>query len=287
MFLIPKTPWATVWRIDNCGFHGRIPDRCCQWRERETTTGRCGQTVFDGASVMLTQLEVPVFTNIAASVLESQRVLTVFNAAPAPTEPLPDELWALCDVLCVNEPEALLTGRKVETDSEAEAGGSELLDRGVGAVLLTRGRRGCLLARKEGCVSVCVRCFAEHTGGYHRRRRRVFRRAGAFGRERVDARSCLTRRRRGSWKSTVDKDLRHRADAAETNIASMAAKFDVHLPRPPSEGAAPAPPTPRLPIWVGETAAGAALADTVRWDSRTAVRRWCSRGGHGRPLNRA
>ena len=65
-------------------------------------------------------------------------MLTVFNAAPAPTAPLPDELWGLCDVLCVNEPELqLLTGK---TDAEAEAACTELLKRGVGAVLLTRGK---------------------------------------------------------------------------------------------------------------------------------------------------
>ena len=112
--------------------------------------------VFDGAAVVLTQLEVPVATNIAAlRKAKAKKVLTVFNAAPAPTEPLPDELWALCDVLCPNEPELqLLTGRKVETDAEAEAACGELLKRGVGAVLLTRGRRGCLLVNAQG--SICV-----------------------------------------------------------------------------------------------------------------------------------
>ena len=115
-------------------------------------------TVFDGASVVLTQLEVPVATNIAAlRKAKAKGVLTVFNAAPAPTEPLPDELWALCDVLCPNEPELqLLTGRKVETDAEAEGACGELLKRGVGAVLLTRGRRGCLLVRAQGSISVGV-----------------------------------------------------------------------------------------------------------------------------------
>ena len=39
-------------------------------------------------------------------------MLTVFTRRHPPT--LPDELWALCDVLCVDEPELqLLTGRKV------------------------------------------------------------------------------------------------------------------------------------------------------------------------------
>ena len=95
-------------------------------------------------------------TNIAAlRKAKAKKVLTVFNAAPAPTEPLPDELWALCDVLCPNEPELqLLTGRKVETDAEAEEARWSCLIEGVGAVLLTRGRRGCLLVRAQG--SICV-----------------------------------------------------------------------------------------------------------------------------------
>ena len=113
-------------------------------------------SVFDGAAVVLTQLEVPVATNIAAlRKAKAKNVLTVFNAAPAPTEPLPDELWGLCDVLCPNEPELqLLSGRKVESDAEAEEACGELLKRGVGAVLLTRGSRGCLLVTAKG--SICV-----------------------------------------------------------------------------------------------------------------------------------
>ncbi|KAK7235944.1 carbohydrate kinase [Aureococcus anophagefferens] len=62
-----------------------------------------------GARVVLTQLEVPLATTMRA--LERGRhagALTVFNAAPAPTEPLPDALFALCDVVCPNETEAAI-----------------------------------------------------------------------------------------------------------------------------------------------------------------------------------
>ena len=47
---------------------------------------------FARAEVLLTQLEVPMAVNLAA--LRAGRaagLMTVFNAAPAPTEPLPDE----------------------------------------------------------------------------------------------------------------------------------------------------------------------------------------------------
>ena len=68
---------------------------------------------FAQSRVLLTQLEVPVETTIAA--LRKGReagCLTVCNTAPAPDGGLPDELLALTDVLCPNESEAaLLTGR--------------------------------------------------------------------------------------------------------------------------------------------------------------------------------
>lgn len=67
---------------------------------------------FAASRVLLTQLEVPVPATLAA--LKAGRaagLTTVFNSAPAPTEPLPDELYPLCDVVCPNETEtALLTG---------------------------------------------------------------------------------------------------------------------------------------------------------------------------------
>jgi len=44
-------------------------------------------------------------------------LLTVCNTAPAPEGGLPDELLALCDVLCPNESEAaLLTGAPTDTE---------------------------------------------------------------------------------------------------------------------------------------------------------------------------
>ena len=48
-------------------------------------------------------------------------LLTVCNTAPAPEGGLPDELLALCDVLCPNESEAaLLTGAPTDTEPYPE-----------------------------------------------------------------------------------------------------------------------------------------------------------------------
>lgn len=75
---------------------------------------------FAQSRVLLTQLEVPVETTIAA--LRKGReagCLTVCNTAPAPEGGLPDELFALTDVLCPNESEAaLLTGRAPKSGAQ-------------------------------------------------------------------------------------------------------------------------------------------------------------------------
>ena len=111
-----------------------------------------------GARVVLTQLEVPVATTMRA--LERGRqagALTVFNAAPAPTEPLPDALFALCDVVCPNETEtAILTGLKTGTDEECVIAAKAILAKGAKNVVLTLGARGCCLVRAGETVWVPV-----------------------------------------------------------------------------------------------------------------------------------
>ena len=78
---------------------------------------------FAASRVLLTQLEVPLAATLSA--LRHARaagLTTVFNAAPAPTSPLPDELWPLVDVFCPNETEAaLVTGLPTKTLAEVLA----------------------------------------------------------------------------------------------------------------------------------------------------------------------
>ena len=103
---------------------------------------------FARSRVLLTQLEVPFATTLAALRKGREAGLTnVFNPAPAPPEPLPDEVWPLCDVVCPNETEtALLTGLPTETMDQCEAAARSLLAKGARAVVLTLGERGCLPA---------------------------------------------------------------------------------------------------------------------------------------------
>ncbi|KAH8057541.1 carbohydrate kinase [Aureococcus anophagefferens] len=96
----------------------------------------------------------------ATTMLERGRqagALTVFNAAPAPTEPLPDALFALCDVVCPNETEtAILTGLKTNTDEECVVAARAILAKGAKNVVLTLGARGCCLVRAGETVWVPV-----------------------------------------------------------------------------------------------------------------------------------
>lgn len=104
------------------------------------------KTAIANADALLLQLESPVETVIrAAGVAHAHGVTVILN--PAPARPLPAELLSLVDVLIPNESEtALLTGLPVDDQAEAEAAAVALRELGVGAVILTLGERGALLA---------------------------------------------------------------------------------------------------------------------------------------------
>lgn len=81
-----------------------------------------------------------------ATGLERARLLgmtTILNAAPIPREPLEDKLFALVDILIVNEVEAaVLTQSNVESPETAQEAAVILLARGPGSVIVTLGAQG-------------------------------------------------------------------------------------------------------------------------------------------------
>ncbi len=97
------------------------------------------------ARVVMASCEVPqAATHAAFAHARKGGALTLLN--PAPAQPLPDELLALCDLLTPNETELrLLAGMPVGTPAAAAA--EALLARGVGAVAVTLGAAGCALFR--------------------------------------------------------------------------------------------------------------------------------------------
>lgn len=107
--------------------------------------------VFVGAGVVLLQLEVPVETVLAAAQAGRQAgARVILNPAPAPSGPLPDEIWASVDIVTPNETEAAaLTGADAPEDA-ARA----LLARGVGIVIVTLGAEGALVATRDGMQRV-------------------------------------------------------------------------------------------------------------------------------------
>lgn len=101
--------------------------------------------VLGGCRVMVASFELPLPAVRAALRLGREAgAVTVLN--PAPAQPLPPDLAPLVDVLTPNATEVnALAGQPPEADPALAA--SQLLEQGVGAVLLTLGERGAVIYR--------------------------------------------------------------------------------------------------------------------------------------------
>jgi ribokinase len=98
------------------------------------------------ARVVMASCEVPLAATLAAfAYARAGGAFTLLN--PAPAQPLPDTLLALCDLLTPNETELrLLAGMPAGTPTAAAA--EALLVRGAVAVAVTLGAAGCALFRR-------------------------------------------------------------------------------------------------------------------------------------------
>lgn len=108
------------------------------------------ERALDGAGVLLLQLETPVEVVVAAArAAHARGVMVILD--PAPALPLPDELYALVDVLTPNESEATtLTGIPVQSEQGAVAAARILVARGARRVIIKLGGRGVLVADSAG-----------------------------------------------------------------------------------------------------------------------------------------
>ncbi len=103
---------------------------------------RAAHELLADARVVMASCEVPLAaTEEAFRIARGLGVCTLLN--PAPAMPLPDALWAWVDVLTPNEGEL----RQLSGSDDVAAGARVLLERGVGAVVVTLGARGCCLYR--------------------------------------------------------------------------------------------------------------------------------------------
>ena len=105
---------------------------------------------------LVAQLEVPI--EAVRSGLEIARrfgTTTILNPSPVPELGLPDDLYALVDILVPNRDEASkLSHIDVVDRNSAELAGRMLLGRGAGSVVLTLGSEGSLIVTKDQVIEV-------------------------------------------------------------------------------------------------------------------------------------
>lgn len=121
------------------GANGRVTPEFA--RAHESEIAECG--------VYMTQLENPLEAIIEGMRLARKNGLQVV-LDPAPARPLPDEIFALCDVVTPNETElSILTGMATETIEDAVTAARTLIQRGAKLVLNKRGAAGVLLVTAD------------------------------------------------------------------------------------------------------------------------------------------
>ncbi len=113
------------------------------------------------SAVVLLQLEVPLdVVYYTAQVAHAAGCTVILDPAPAPGQPLPDNLYRLLSVIHPNEVEArALTGVAIATEADARRAAEALLARGCQAAVIKLGVRGAYLAagaRREAIPAIRV-----------------------------------------------------------------------------------------------------------------------------------
>lgn len=99
--------------------------------------------------IFLLQLEIPLLSVIFLAQKLWQFGKTVI-LDPAPAKRLPEEVFASVDYLTPNEKEiSLLAERSVEDENDMENAARDLLDKGVGCVIIKAGKKGAYVIQKS------------------------------------------------------------------------------------------------------------------------------------------
>jgi ribokinase len=110
---------------------------------------RKAEAAFNGADLVLIQLETPIKTVRAAAETAKRRGIPVI-LNPAPARPLDDDLLRTVSILTPNESEAeILTGIKVGTETDAKRAAAALRARGPRLIVITLGEKGGYAAGDE------------------------------------------------------------------------------------------------------------------------------------------
>ena len=106
------------------------------------------------AAIFVTQLEQPLDAAMhALTIAQKARTKTILN--PAPVTKLPEGMLTLCDYVTPNETETEgLTGIAVHSVDDAKKAATVLLEKGVGAAVITLGENGVLYHDKNQSVHV-------------------------------------------------------------------------------------------------------------------------------------
>ena len=130
----------------------------------ELTPDDVDAAIFDGAGVLLCQLEIPQATTLRALELAAAAgCVSVLNTAPVPPGGVDDALLRAASIVCPNEVElALLAGANEKATAATVAGAvcaaKDLQRRGAKIVLATLGGNGSLLV--EGDLAIHVPAVA-------------------------------------------------------------------------------------------------------------------------------
>ena len=114
------------------------------------------EEVIASASLILMQLEIPIDTvTYAAKMAKRHGVTVVLNPAPAPSEPLPEELLENVDIIIPNKTEAeVITGIAIDTPQDELRAIRSLHSKGISTVIFTLGSKGALLCQNGDCEEV-------------------------------------------------------------------------------------------------------------------------------------
>jgi len=107
-------------------------------------------SLLPGAAALLLQLEIPLpFVLLAAQAAKQAGIPVILDPAPAASD-IPPELYPLVDIITPNEIEASqLVGFPVTGQDTARQASIELLQKGVGTVIVKLGDRGVFCANAE------------------------------------------------------------------------------------------------------------------------------------------
>lgn len=103
-------------------------------------------SLLDEASVVLLQMETPLAAGLEVARAARERGVTVV-LDPAPATALPEEVYALFDLVTPNETETeALLGQRPATPTEAQAAARKLCAQGAGAAVVKMGAQGAAYA---------------------------------------------------------------------------------------------------------------------------------------------